>query len=551
MKRLSYCILNIALLSSVLLVADCGARKQNFYPTLKIIGGVPVETPRLDHVVAIMRDELTVCSGTLIAPDLALTAAHCFEKAMRLGPEALGSYKVVTGHSSTIAAERRTSVIVDAKIHPRFWEDYRGAMDFAWVRISPPMEDIQPAFLPLSRLEIDALIANSNDVLIAGFGLSSLVPPMPGQPAPMGVKLQGLSPIKFRTGVELFAGNSQIDGCTGDSGGPAFINVPKSIANPLGLVLVGVTSRGPMPCASDYEAGAYGLVTEAVCWLRSSASYRVQDPVLRDYCVREAAQGSSADDDHIVMQKPFAEACVDPHISEASRHDLAQLFRAAELPGSPNGQRCEQLEKWLQNMRNLDLHALHLRQLAWLRHAQNLETLDVSDNMILTTRGIELLSHLSLLDIRNNAVTDLSELQSLARRMSVFGLTTQLSNQIDTKYREIAEMGAAAGTDRRSLIIALRDILAGGDISRKSRDLALKRQLHLDERGLRSLSALHNLENLESLSIAHNPDIKDWEELLSLPRLKLLRYAASDKIPEDVLAKLAANGTELRVASSR
>jgi Leucine-rich repeat (LRR) protein len=168
--------------------------------------------------------------------------------------------------------------------------------------------------------------------------------------------------------------------------------------------------------------------------------------------------------------------------------------------------------------------------------------------MLLTTRGVESLKNLKTLDIRNNAIVDLQELQNLRNKMKVFGITTQLSNQTDTKYREIAQLGAAAGSDKRSLIIALRDILAVGDIERKSRDLALKRQICLDERGLRSLTALEGLENLETLSLAKNPDIKDWQELLSLPRLKLLRYSSSDNIPSDVLSSLKENGTELLVS---
>ena len=547
MDRVFYYILKLVFLAGILQLQACG-RPVDDIAKLNIIGGKPVTGNQLDNVVAIMRDELTVCTGTLIAPDLVLTAAHCFEKSVRIGTSSLSQLKVVVGNSATKSENRISSGIVNAKIHPRFWEDYRGAMDFAWVRISPPLPQVSPAFLPMNRWEIDTIIAHSSKVLIAGFGLSALKPPAPGESPQMGVKLQGESPIKFRTGVELFAGNSAIDGCSGDSGGPAFVATEPSRANPSGLVLVGVTSRGPMPCASDYEAGAYGLVTEAVCWLRSSASYRANDPILRDFCVREAALGPSAHNDSIIMEKPFLEACMDPELPEASRHDLRQLFRAAKVAGNPSQERCSKLQDFLTYSKTLDLHALHLRQLSWLRHASNVEILDVSDNMLLTTRGVESLKNLKTLDIRNNAIVDLQELQNLRNKMKVFGITTQLSNQTDTKYREIAQLGAAAGSDKRSLIIALRDILAVGDIERKSRDLALKRQICLDERGLRSLTALEGLENLETLSLAKNPDIKDWQELLSLPRLKLLRYSSSDNIPSDVLSSLKENGTQLLVA---
>ena len=127
----------------------------------------------------------------------------------------------------------------------------------------------------------------------------------------------------------------------------------------------------------------------------------------------------------------------------------------------------------------------------------------------------------------------------------MFGLSTQWSNIDDTRYRKLAELGAALSREKRALVIALREILVVGSIERKSRDLALKRQIILDNRGVRSLEALHGLENLEALSLMNNPDIIDWEELLTLPRLKVLRLSTQNSLPDDIAEQLSKRGVTI------
>jgi Leucine-rich repeat (LRR) protein len=528
------------LLFCCVLTVSCGQSRD--YSPLNVIGGVPTNDPSFAAVVAIVRDELTVCSGTMIARDLVLTAAHCLEKVKQSGATTMSAYKVVLGPSVTDRTPDTTFDILETGIHPRFWNDHRGAFDYAWIRLRQPVSGVSFPKLPLNRRHGDRLLRDSPTLVIAGFGLSSLIPPLPGEPPKLGIKRVGKSPINYRSGVEVFAGNREIDSCTGDSGGPAFIKEQDSASD---MILIGVTSRGPMPCASDYEAGAYGLTSEALCWLRSSASYRSDDPILGDFCVRDSAQGASTDDDAIIREQNFVEACTNPGLSEASRHDLMQLFDVAVIPADTSRDGCSRLNTFLSTVKDLNISSRHMRQLTWLRHATNLETLDASDNMLQTVRGLESLKHLKRLDVRNNAITNIRGLRRLAAKITVFGANTQLTNIDETTYREIAELGAAAGNERRSMILALRDILVAGDIKRKSRDLALKRELNLERRNLRSVEGLSNLENLEELNIVNNKGIKDWSPLLTLPRLRWLRYSLADGAPSEVLDTLSSRGTKL------
>ncbi len=556
---------------------SCGPRNSD--SAMKIIGGEVVTAGKFRNVVAIMRDELTVCSGTLIGPDLILTAAHCFERWQHSSVTELSTFHVVSKNGRVPSNLDRRANIVELEIHPRFWKDPRGAMDFAWVRIDPPFSDIRPAEVPLSHLEMDELLANQSKVIISGYGLTTMRLPAEGEPPPIGVKRQGDSPINFRTGVEIFAGSHEVDSCTGDSGGPAFILSRSAQTSRDEIVLAGVTSRGPMPCASDYESGAYGLVSEAVCWLRTSANFQSGDATLQDFCLREVAMGSPEGGprpDSVVATKPFAEACMSQLLSENERHDLTALFRFANIDSERTAANCQEMGQLLDTVTTMDLSSRHLRQLSWLRFAKNLENLDASDNLLESSEPLSILTKLKKIDVRNNSINDLSALEQLSEsrrsttgpatgpstgpstsaapltdghRITVLGLHTQAQNYSDNQYKDIASRGAAAPQNLRTLTIVLRDMLASGNVERKSWDLTQKRQLDISSRQLRSIQALRGLENLEVLSVGNNPDISDWQELLSLPKLRLLRYAAGDHIPEEILQELGRRGVVLMLAT--
>jgi Leucine-rich repeat (LRR) protein len=546
-------ILRLLSLSIAAGLSSCGPRFND--STIKIIGGGVVPPGKLRNVVAIMRDELTVCSGTLIGPDLVLTAAHCFERWQHSSLSELTTFHVVAKNGGLPSELDRRANIVELEIHPRFWKDPRGAMDFAWLRIDPPFSDILPAEVPLSHLEMDDLLVGQSTAIISGYGLSTLRLPGEGEPPPIGVKRQGVSPINFRTGVEMFAGNHEVDSCSGDSGGPAFIVSSSAERSPERIVLAGVTSRGPMPCASDYESGAYGLVSEAVCWLRASANFESGNTKLQDFCFREVVMGADEPrPDSVVVTRPFTEACVSQRLSESERHDLRELFRFANIDSDVTPANCRALGHILDTVTTIDLSSRHLRQLSWLRFAKHLESLDASDNLLVSTEPLSLLTKLKKIDLRNNAIRDLAALAALSRSavstgpgrgVLVLGLHTQASNFSDTEYRAIASRGAAAPQNLRSLTIVLRDMLASGNVERKSWDLAQKRQLDISSRQLRSLQALRGLENLEVLSVGNNPDIRDWDVLLSLPRLHVLRYAREDHVPREILEELGVRGVTL------
>jgi len=310
-------------------------------------------------------------------------------------------------------------------------------------------------------------------------------------------------------------------------------------------MLAGVTSRGPSPCASDFGFGIYGMTSEAICWLQSSAGWMRDNPRLRDFCVRESAIGAAATSALDTKEKTARQVCVSSDLSEAARHDARALMRAASINPVINDENCGQLESFLARVTSLDISRAAFRQTEWFLFAPNLESLIARDNLILNAAPLTTLPRLKFVDLRGNTISDIQIFEQFQHTTRVFGKSTQRATLDQTHYRELAEKGAALISEKRATVIALRDLLVSGVIPRKSRDLALRRELNLDRRDIRSLEALRGLENLESLSVSGNTDITAWEELLTLPALKVLRLDRDSSFPADIEELLKSRGVSI------
>ncbi|WP_029003702.1 S1 family peptidase [Azorhizobium doebereinerae] len=188
------------------------------------------------HTVMIVSTRGASCSGTAIAPDLVLTAAHC------VAPP--GNYAVAL----VGAATPRLIPALRISVHPRFDPDqYRNrhpTPDLALVKLAEALpSSIRPA--PLSD---DAnLPARGTEFLVAGFGMSS-----DGADATAGT-LRCVSLPSVGTTGGIMARLSPTLGlagaCTGDSGGPAF----------LGNTLAGVIGWATGPGGARGCGGVTGI----------------------------------------------------------------------------------------------------------------------------------------------------------------------------------------------------------------------------------------------------------------------------------------------------
>jgi V8-like Glu-specific endopeptidase len=183
-----------------------------------IVGGsVDAGDPAVVHVEVAG----AICSGALIAPTVVLTAAHC----------------VIPGESGTVSvgpaegAFTETASIVDA-IAYRYY-DGQGTADLGLLRLDAPLS---PAPLTYRRVLVPAL----DEVRVVGYGRTQ-----PDESGSAGTKHEVTLAVHAMDGPLLVVGTADDNTCTGDSGGPALVDLGD------GEEIVAVVSFGDPGCRGD------------------------------------------------------------------------------------------------------------------------------------------------------------------------------------------------------------------------------------------------------------------------------------------------------------
>jgi V8-like Glu-specific endopeptidase len=185
------------------------------------------------------------CSGTLIAPKVFLTAAHCD----------LGVSRVEVTFASTF--DRQTSVTYWGAWHadPAFSKSQGDPHDIAVVVLDNAVPGVTPARLPAAG-SLDA-VNGTQQFTSVGYG-AQLVTNGPGghqfhyadiRYAGVGT-LNSLTKSWLRVSQNASTGNAGT--CYGDSGGPNFLGAGANETN----IVAGTTITGDTPCRStnvDYR----------------------------------------------------------------------------------------------------------------------------------------------------------------------------------------------------------------------------------------------------------------------------------------------------------
>jgi hypothetical protein len=236
-----------------------------------IFGGDPVAPGDWPAVVAVQTDKL--CTGTLVAPDLVLTAAHCFDA------DASAIVRVVFGDE---LATGQVVVSQDWGRHPDFClpsECDEDLSDFGWIRLPAPVS-VAPILPITDQAEFDQVMRIGAELEFVGYGMDDSG--VTGAKREVSSSLTGFS----SSGREFDAGGDGKDTCNGDSGGPALVRLSNGE-----LRLAGVISRGG-ECG---KGGIYGVPTPELCWLRDSSGVDLL-PAGCESCDCVALRGDAPDE---------------------------------------------------------------------------------------------------------------------------------------------------------------------------------------------------------------------------------------------------------------
>ena len=201
-----------------------------------IYGGSVPSDPRFDAVVGlyIRKGRSTyICSGTLIAPDVVASAAHCFAEARGKGIvlSSASDVDVFFGAEIGGAGVAVSEVLVHAGYDPRRY----GVDDLALLRLVAPVTIPPMAHLPTNFANREAV---GTPVIFAGYG--STETGTIGKKLVVGGSLSDVTTTGLRNEQDDATGT-----CGGDSGGPLIYDFDST------LYVGGTTSWGDSAC-TDY-----------------------------------------------------------------------------------------------------------------------------------------------------------------------------------------------------------------------------------------------------------------------------------------------------------
>ena len=234
-----------------------------------IVGGSNVPSGKWPDTVAVIGPQ-GACTGTLIAPDVVLTAGHCAE----IAPNA------VVANTTDYEGTAGVRVGVTRTVAYPNWEN---TYDVAIVILSQPITTVTPRRVGTACTFTN--FAPSTMVHLVGFGATDqagmaantlLKEATAAVTDPVCSGGNGCQTAVAPGGEFIAGGSGQADSCFGDSGGPVYLDTPR------GAIVIGAVSRGvensPTACGGG---GIYVRTDKILQWIEQTAG----KAVAKDDCV--------------------------------------------------------------------------------------------------------------------------------------------------------------------------------------------------------------------------------------------------------------------------
>jgi len=209
-----------------------------------IVGGAQAPNGGAErHIVMIISTRGSLCTGTAIARDLVLTGGHCVAPA--------ASYRVLLADKKPPGLEVK-NIVIHPRYSPKDYASGRVTADVALIKLASPLpHEVQPA--PLAT---PTPVAPGDRFVIAGYGTTAYGTENGiGSPRAAALIATG-KPGNLQIRLVDPAGGGEragLGGCTGDSGGPAFVEKNGQFA------VIGVISWSTGPRLSEGCGGMTGI----------------------------------------------------------------------------------------------------------------------------------------------------------------------------------------------------------------------------------------------------------------------------------------------------
>lgn len=417
-------------LAALLAPLACGPNKAPTSGT-KVIGpdARPAKAGEWENTVAIMYDGALWCTGTLVAPKLVITAGHCV-KGYEGNKDRFSIYRGLGEADQRFDGQYKVTKLA---AHPAYNHDLSGWSDSAYMVLDKEVADIPLVPVATDLEELRILLQPGMKSTLVGFGVHDN-----GTHA-SGEKYIGTANVKYDHASEVFIGDSQGDGCNGDSGGPAFGQLPNGEWR-----VYGITSRGPSPCGADRWPGVWSLMHNHVCWIEQDSGVKIPGNTID--C---NATPATLDDSQLAALN-FLALCQDPALSGGQKRTIEALkvVFAAQRGGRSRDVTCEDLTNYLGKTTSLDLSKTMVNDLSPLAPFTQLESLAVEDAQVKDLRPLAHMSHLRVLHAGWNDVADFTPLAGLeARGLKIKGKAMQRPSWDFTKSDFLKMCNAAKGDD--------------------------------------------------------------------------------------------------------